>query len=75
MAIKYKKISLYAITGIALAVVIIAAIFASGIQFSAFNSPHGRTGTLSESVMDAPADLTHLNVTINALYVYNDEDD
>ena len=25
--------------------------------------------------MDAPADLTHLNVTINALYVHNDDND
>jgi hypothetical protein len=74
MAIYHRKIGLYTITGVAIAIVIIAAIFASGIQFPGINNSQGNTGKLSVSIMDAPADLAHLNVTINALYVHNDGD-
>jgi len=75
MATNHKKIGLYAITGITTAVIIIAAIFVSGVQFPNFGSSSGKTGTLSVSIMDAPADLIHLNLTINALYVHNDDKD
>jgi hypothetical protein len=69
------KIGLYITIGVTAAALIIAAIFASGMQFPSIYGPHSRTGTLSVSIMDAPADLDHLNVTINALYVHNDDND
>ena len=75
MAIAQRKIGLYTLAGVAIAVVIIAAIFASGVQFPSLNSSQAKKGTLSVSIMDAPADLLHLNVTINALYVHNDDND
>lgn len=74
MATNNKKIGIYAITGVIAAIVIIAAIFASSIEFPNFR-PSGKTGTLSVSIMDAPADLVNLNVTLNALYVRNDDND
>jgi hypothetical protein len=77
MAINHKKIGLYTITGVTAATILIAAMFVSGIQFPSFDSKSStrQTGTLSVSIMDAPADLSHLNVTINALYVHNDDND
>ena len=77
MATNHKKIGLYAITGIAVAIILIAAIFISGIQFPNFGSKNssGKTGTLAVSIMDAPADLANLNVTVNALYIHNDDND
>jgi hypothetical protein len=76
MVINPKKLGLYALVGFAAAVIIIAALFASGIQFPGFSfNNSGKTGTLSVSIMDAPANLTHLNVTINALYAHNNDND
>ncbi len=74
MAANPKRIGVYAITGIIAAILIVAAIFASGIEFPRF-SPSSKTGTLSVSIMDAPADLINLNVTLNALYVHNEDND
>ncbi len=75
MAINQRKIGLYTLAGVSMAIVIIAALFASGVAFPNLNSSQTKTGTLSVSIMDAPADLTNLNVTINALYVHNDDND
>jgi hypothetical protein len=77
MAINHKKIGLYTVTGIAIAVILIAAIFVSGVQFPGFSPKNssGKTGTLAVAIMDAPADLANLNVTVNALYVHNDDND
>ena len=75
MAMNHKKISLYAIIGVAAAIIIIAALFATGVEFPSFNSGSGKIGTLSVSITDAPANLAHLNVTISALYVQNSDND
>ena len=75
MATNHRKIGLYTIAGVAIAIVIVAAIFASGVPFPGFTSSKGKTGTLAVSIMDAPADLANLNVTVNALYVHNDDND
>jgi hypothetical protein len=76
MATSQKKIGLYALVGFAAAIILIAALFATGIQFPGFSSNEsGKTGTLSVSIMDAPTNLTHLNVTINALYTHNQDND
>ncbi len=65
MATNGKRIGLYTGVGIAAAVLIIAAIFASGIQFPSSQ----RLGTLHVSITDAPVDLKNLQVTVSALYV------
>jgi hypothetical protein len=74
MAINHKKFGLYTIAGVVAAIVIIAAVFASGIEFPN-SGANQKTGMLSVSIMDAPADLAHLNVTINGIYVQNDTGD
>lgn len=77
MAINHRKISLYAVTGVSVAIILIAAIFISGVQFPSLGSKSsaGKTGTLSVSIMDAPVNITHLNVTVSALYIHNDDND
>lgn len=71
MAASSKKIGLYATVGVTMAVIIIAAIFASGIQFPGTNQKSLSLGTLRVSITDAPADLANLNVTLDSLYVNN----
>ena len=73
MAINTKKISLYVFAGIASAVIIIAAIFTSGIQLpSNSSSPNPITlGTLTVSIKDAPVQLSKLEVTIDSIEVQN----
>ena len=75
MAANGKKIGLYATVGVTIAIMIIAAIFASGIQFPGSNPRSLALGTLRVSITDAPADLANLNVTVNGLYVNNDDTD
>jgi hypothetical protein len=75
MATSHKKIGIYTATGIAIAIILIAAIFVSGVHFPGSNSSPGKTGTLAVSIMDAPANLTNLNVTVSGLYVHNDDND
>ncbi len=70
MATSGKRIGFYATIGITIAVVIIAAIFASGVQFPGSNQ-NIALGTLRVSITDAPVELSNLNVTINGLYVNN----
>ncbi len=67
MATNGKRIGLYTGVGIAAAVLIIAAIFASGIQFPSSQ----KLGTLRVSITDKPVELENLNVTVSALYVNN----
>jgi hypothetical protein len=68
MTTNAKRIGLYAIVGVTIAVIVIAAIFVSGIQF-----PGGpkALGTLRVSITDAPVELKNLNVTIDGLFVNN----
>jgi len=68
MAASGKKISLYATVGVIIAVLIIAAVLASGIQFQGNNPKNLALGTLHVSITDAPADLSNLNITLNGLY-------
>ena len=70
-----KRIGIYSIAGIAAAIMIVAAIFASGVQIPS-QSPNpsqspsqSALGTLSISIKDAPVDLANLDVTIDGLYV------
>jgi len=76
-AVTRKKTGLYIAAGIAVAVIVIAAIFASGVPFPGFggSQKNAGTGTLSVAIMDAPANLTHLNVTVSALFIQNSNND
>ena len=69
MATNSKKVGLYATVGVTMAIIIIAAIFASGIQFPGTNPKSLALGTLRVSITDAPVDLANLNVTVTAIYV------
>jgi hypothetical protein len=74
MATNHKRTGLYVTAGIAIAVVIIAAILASGVKLP-FENGSQNTGTLFVSITDAPANLTNLNVTLSTMYVHNDDND
>ncbi len=68
-----KKLSLYAIAGIATAIIIIAAISTSGIQLPS-NGPSQNPmalGTLVVAIKDAPVELSELFVTIDSVEVQN----
>jgi hypothetical protein len=69
MAIKPRNLALNASIGVAVAALIIAGIFASGIRF-----PTARTGTLLVFLTDAPVKLQELNVTIDSFAVHSVEE-
>ncbi len=77
MAVTKKRISLYAIAGVAAAVIILASVLTSGVQFPGTAGGNGNLamGTLFVRLKDAPADLQSLFVTLNALYVHDDKTD
>jgi len=76
MAATKRKIGIYTIAGIAAAIIIIGAIFASGIQIpSASNNNQGQLGTLTVSIKDAPVDLKELWITVDSLYVQSAVDE
>jgi len=74
MAVNTKKISLYAFAGIAVAIILIAAVYTSGIQLpSNTDSQKPITlGTLTVSIKDAPVQLSKLEVTIDSIEVLNE---
>jgi hypothetical protein len=63
-----RKIGLRVAAGFLVAITIILAVFASGIQLPTVKA---KTGTLTVLITDAPADLDHLNITIDSLSVLN----
>ena len=71
------KIILYAVAGVLVSLIIVVAMFVSGIQFPGSGSPAVKiqAGTLMILLTDAPVDLTHLNVTINSFSILNDTDE
>jgi hypothetical protein len=77
MAINTKKISLYTIAGIAAAVIIIAAIFATGIQLPSNKGSQNPVtlGTLTVSIKDAPVKLSKLVVTVDSIEVQSKNGD
>ena len=76
MAINTKRMSIYMFAGIAVAVILIAAIYTSGIQLpSNIDSQKPTTlGTLIVSIKDAPVQLSKLEVTIDSVEVLNEND-
>ncbi len=71
MAITSKKLSLYLVAGVASAVIIIAALFASGVKLPSNDGSQNPTalGTLEVSIKDAPVDLSRLDVKLDAIQV------
>ncbi len=74
MAVSKRKIGIYSIAGIAAAIIIIGAIFASGMQIPLGSNSQG-AGTLTVSIKDAPVDLKELWITVDSLYVQSAQDD
>ena len=69
-----RQIGLRAAVGIIASVVIIAAVFVSGIQLPTTQPPTAQNeGTLVVMLTDAPVKLTHLNVTITNMTVLNSD--
>lgn len=66
-----KKIGLRVAAGFLVAITIILAVFASGIQLPTVKA---KTGTLTVLLTDAPTDLEHLNITISSLSAHNVDD-
>ena len=66
------KIVLYAVAGVLVSLMIVVAMFVSGIQFPGIGSPAVQTGTLMVLLTDAPVNLTQLNVTIDSFSILND---
>jgi hypothetical protein len=63
-----KKIGLRIAAGFLVAITVILAVFASGIQLPTVKA---KTGTLTVLLTDAPTDLKHLNITIDSLSALN----
>lgn len=74
MALYAKRLSLYVFAGIAAAIIIIAAVFASGIPLPSNPDSQKTTilGTLIVSIKDAPVQLSKLEVTIDSIEVLNE---
>ena len=80
MAVSKSKIGIYSMAGILAAILIIAAFFASGVQIPGLPDINQNThpqamGTLVVSVIDAPADLEKLELTISAIYLQSPSED
>jgi hypothetical protein len=74
MAVSKRKIGIYSVAGIAAAIIIIGAIFASGLQIPSGSNNQG-AGTIIVSIKDAPVDLKELWITVDSLYVQSVQDD
>jgi len=74
MAINTKKTITYIGIGVLLAVIIIAGIFASTSFPGDSTSENLQLGTLFVYLTDAPVELANLNVTLDALYVHNQDE-
>jgi hypothetical protein len=75
MAANRRKIGIYSIVGIGAALIIIASIFASGIELPDQLAKPTTLGTLTVSIKDAPVDLQELWITINGVYIQSPQDD
>ena len=75
MAANKRKIGIYSIVGIAVAIIIIASIFASGIEFPGQSTKPTTLGILTVSIKDAPVNLQQLWITINGVYIQSIQDD
>lgn len=60
-----RRTGLHAATGVLIAVLVIAGVFLSGVQFPSIPSIIADKGTLIIMIMDKPIELKHLNITID----------
>ena len=72
MTFDTRKMGMYGTIGVLVAALIIAGIVFSGLRLPTFVP---NTGTLIIKLTDAPANITHLNVTITSISVHRVEDD
>lgn len=72
MTFDTRKVGLYGTIGVLVAALIIAGIVFSGLRLPTFIP---NTGTLIIKLTDAPANITHLNVTITSVSIHRVEDD
>jgi len=72
MTFDTRKMGLYGTIGVLVAALIIASIVFSGLRLPTFVP---NTGTLIIKLTDAPANITHLNVTITRVSIHRVEDD
>ena len=83
MEVSKRKIGIYSLTGILVAVLIVVSFVAAGVQLPT-NNPYGQQGnnppglgTLVISVKDKPVELSNLDLTITSVWIQvssNDED-
>ncbi len=76
MTIEPRKAGLYGAVGVLVAALIIAGITISGLTFSDLRLPMltSNTGTLTIKIMDKPAPLKHLNITIDSLSIQGQDE-
>lgn len=72
MTFDARKMGMYGTIGVLVAALIIAGIVFSGLRLPTFVP---NTGTLIIKLTDAPANITHLNVTITSISVQRVEND
>lgn len=65
-----RRVGLYAAAGVLIAVLVIAGVFISGVQFPSIPGIKAHTGTLIVLLTDAPVNLTYLNLTIDSFSVH-----
>jgi len=76
MSTNNRTLGIYAASGIGIAIILIAAIFASGIPLGIDQNQTGdQRGTLWVSIKDAPVDLQKLVLTINGIYILSADED
>lgn len=78
MSTNNRTLGIYFASGIGIAIILIAAIFASGVPIGTIQNQTGdqkQTGTLWVSIKDAPVDLHSLVLTINGIYILNADED
>jgi len=71
-----RHVGIYGAAGILVAILVIAGVVSSGLHFPSLRLPSfvSYNGTLVIMLTDAPANITHLNVTINSITVQKVED-
>jgi len=69
-----RRMGLYAAAGVLIAVLVIAGVFLSGMEFPSFPGVKAETGTLIVLLTDAPVNLTYLNLTIDSFSVHSVEE-
>jgi hypothetical protein len=75
MADAMHNVGYFAAVGTLFAILIIGALAVAGFRIPALRFPGlSNKGTLTVKVMDAPADLVHLNITIDSLSIQKADD-